>query len=128
MIDESAMAPLVVSVEIDGSTPEELAERAIQLRRELLGLDLPLVELQRETVTSDSAKGLDLVAAGALIIKFGQSAASLRQIFATVRGWLRRGEGRHVQIRLGDDVLELSNADEEQQRRLIDTFIQAHAE
>ena len=73
-------------------------------------------------------RGLDLVAAGGLVVTVASTLGSVSQIVETVRRWLGRGGdsgGRTVEMSLGDHHLKLSGGSHEEQERLVRAFVEA---
>jgi len=116
---------LAVQIELDpGADAAELEEHTLQLRSELRELDVDDVERRSTSALPEGAKGVDAALVGTLIITAGREAISA--VVRTVAGWVSRSGGRAVKIQLGDDVLELSNASREEQRRVVDAFVDRH--
>jgi hypothetical protein len=114
----------------DGADPERIEEIAGYLRRELDQLDV--VDVRREPAgqSPEGTRAFELMAVGGLLVSVGNSAQALRKVVSVVREWLARSPGpvRTVRLELGGDVLELSQASESEQDRLIDLFVRRHSE
>jgi hypothetical protein len=119
---------VLVQVDEAGADPERVDAVARMLRDELVQLDVEDVSAASGGPAPDGTRGLDLVAAGGLLVSLGSSDL-LRSVVATVRGWLTRSPagGRSVKIEVDGDVLELSNASQEDQDRLVAMFLDRHA-
>jgi hypothetical protein len=117
--------PLRLSIQVavgpDGDDGEA-AEAALQLRRELLDLDVEAVEPQRAGVPPAGTRAVDLAALGGLIVTFARSAL-LPDVLAAVRSWLSRSQSRSIKLELGGDVLELTGMSSAEQRRLADEWL-----
>ena len=100
----------------------EIAEATLQLRRELLDLDVDAVELQRAGEPPPGTRAVDLAALGALIVTIAQSAL-LPDVLAAVRAWVSRSQSRSIKLGLGGDVLELTGVSSAEQRRLADEWL-----
>jgi hypothetical protein len=100
----------------------EIAEATLQLRRELLDLDVDAVELQRAGEPPPGTRAVDLAALGALIVTIAQSAL-LPDVLAAVRAWVSRSQSRSIKLELGGDVLELTGVSSAEQRRLADEWL-----
>jgi hypothetical protein len=117
---------LRVGLELDpGADAADVEERTLQLRGELLELDVDDVRQPVVGPPPKGAKGVDAALIGTLVVTAGREAISA--VVRVVAGWLSRGEGRSVKLQLGDDVLELSDASREDQRRVLDAFLARHA-
>ncbi|MFC9230825.1 hypothetical protein ACFTZI_18005 [Streptomyces decoyicus] len=101
---------------------EELQSFAEQLRRALLELDVEDVQLARQGgAAPEGAKPGEVIAVGALVV----TAVPLlvRQVLQLVDTWLRNRPLRSVTVEIDGDTIELGNASAEDQRRLIDAFV-----
>jgi len=104
------------------SDSTEVAEATLQLRRELLDLDVDAVEPQRAGEPPPGTRAVDLGAVGGLIVTIAQSAL-LPDVLAAVRAWLSRSQSRSIKLELGGDVLELTGVSSAEQRRLADEWL-----
>jgi hypothetical protein len=102
---------------------EQLAEAAGRLRVELLDLDVQDVNLVTDTTAPEGAKGLETLA-GWLGVYLGKEA--LRIVLAKVADWASRND-RTVEVKSGNDVLKLGKATKEQQEKIINAWLAAHA-
>jgi hypothetical protein len=104
---------------------EELAEATLQLRRELLELDVEAVELVRAGEPPPGTRAVDLVALGMLIVPI-VSSAPIGAVVAAVQAWIGGHGPRTVKLEIGGDVLELSGVSSKEQRRLTDAWLRRH--
>ena len=104
--------------------PEELDRITHQLRGDLLRLDVEDAELLAGGAVPAGAKSPDAVSIGALAVTL--SAGVLEAMVLLVTGWLRSRPVRSVKVTLGEDSLELSDAAEADQERLIRAFLDRH--
>jgi hypothetical protein len=118
---------LAVEVEpaADADT-EELAQLTNRLREELLGLDVEAVYSVSDREAPDSSKGIDLLAAGALVVQFVLHPDVLRSIIDGVRSWLGRQHARSIKLTLDGDSLELTRASTAEQDRLVELWVMRH--
>jgi hypothetical protein len=105
---------------------EEVADLTSQLRQELLELDVDAVELARSGPAPAGTKAVDVLAIGGLILSLAKSSA-LTHVVKVVQGWLSRDNRRQVEIQMDGDVLKLTGATDDEQRRLVDAWIARHA-
>jgi hypothetical protein len=107
---------------------ERLAMLTSYLRAELLQLDVEDVKTLPAGEPPPGSRAFDATSVGALLIALGQSAEGLQSVVSAIRGWLRRGGGKGLTVRLelGGDALELSQASAIDQDRLIELFVRRH--
>jgi hypothetical protein len=109
---------------------ERLAVLTGYLRAELLRLDVvEEVSALPAGEPPPGARVFGVATVGALLVAFGQSFEGLRSVVSVIRDWLNRGAGtgRTLRLELDGDTLELSQASEADQERLIELFIRKHA-
>ena len=104
---------------------EEVANATLQLRRELLDLDVGAVEVPREGEAPPGTRAVELAALGALVISIAKPEV-LAAVVAAVRSWLSRSRHRSIKLALGGDVLELTGVSSDEQRRLTDEWLRRH--
>ncbi|GID26131.1 hypothetical protein C8E87_4788 [Paractinoplanes brasiliensis] len=112
----------------DGADAERLGTLTGQLRSELRQLDIDDVRALPAGPPPPGSRAFATETVGAILVLIGQNPDVLRSVVEAVRGWLGRSDGtkRTVRLELGDDVLELSEATADDQRRLIDLFVSRH--
>lgn len=66
---------------------------------------------------------------GELLVSLGGTVGALNQVMTVLRGWLGRCRDRRPTLRvaLGDDVLEISEATDEQVTEAFDVFVSRHS-
>ncbi|MFF3377610.1 hypothetical protein ACFYXF_32205 [Streptomyces sp. NPDC002680] len=102
----------------------ELDELTVQLRADLLQLDVDRVESVRTEDTPAGSKPGDAIALGVLAITL--SPMALRGVLRLLETWMTNRPLRKVRVVFGDDSIELEHASPEDQRRLVDAFIETH--
>ena len=110
-----------VAVGPDGDA-EEAARATLQLRRELLDLDVDAVEAPQAGRPPPGSKGVDVAALGALVVNIADSQL-LAAVVTAVRSWLAGSSRRSIKLQLGGDALELSGVSSKEQRRLTDEWL-----
>lgn len=120
---------LQVYLSEDGADDQRLDMLAGYLRDELLQLDVQNVTALRAGEPPPGSRGLEIAAAGALLVSISQSAERLGAVVAAIRRWLTRSDAtpRTVRLEIGGDSLELSGASEADQKRLIELFVSRHS-
>jgi hypothetical protein len=104
---------------------EQVAEATLQLRRELLDLDVEAVELPSVGEPPPGTRAVELAALGALVVTAAKSQL-LGPVVAAVRAWLAGASQRTVKLELDGDVLELTGVSSKEQRRLTDEWLRRH--
>jgi hypothetical protein len=124
MDDKLARLGVQLAVGPDDDT-EEVAEATLQLRRELLDLDVEAVEVPRAGEPPPGTRAVELAALGALVVTFAESQL-LTPVVAAVRSWLAGQPQRSIKLELDGDVLELTGLSSTEQRRLADEWLRRH--
>ena len=120
--------PSALSVQVaigpDGDA-EEIAEATLQLRRELLDLDVDAVDMPGAGEPPAGSKAVDVATVGALVLNLADSQL-LDAVVAAVRSWLVGSSRRSIKLELGGDALELTGVSSKEQRRLTDEWLARH--
>jgi hypothetical protein len=61
------------------------------------------------------------------LVETATSSALLGAVVKVIQSWVAARRGRSVKIALGDDFIEVSGVSSDDQRRLIEQWIAAHA-
>jgi hypothetical protein len=123
---EQQPATLGVQVAVGpDADPEEVAEATLQLRRELLDLDVEAVELPRAGEPPPGTRAVEVAALGALVVTVAQSPL-LAPVVAAVRSWLAGSQQRSIKLECDGDVLELTGLPSKEQQRLADEWLRRH--
>jgi hypothetical protein len=104
---------------------EEVADATLQLRRELLDLDVEAVELPAAGEPPPGTRAVELAALGALVVTVAQSPL-LGPVVAAVRSWLAGAPERSIKLELDGDTLELTGLSSKEQQRLVDEWLRRH--
>jgi hypothetical protein len=107
---------------------EELAALAVQLREQLLELDIESAEPATLGQAPPGTRAGEVLLAGALTVMLAQSSGLLTAIVETVKAWASLGRERSVKLELDGDVLEVTGITRTDQRELIQTWIDRHAD
>jgi len=113
-----------VAIRPDGDAGE-IAEATVQLRRELLDLDVDAVEMPGAGEPPAGSKAVDVATVGALVLTLADSQL-LDAVVAAVRSWLAGSSRRSIKLELGGDALELTGMSSKEQRRLTDEWLARH--
>jgi len=125
MEEHPAMLSVQVAVGPD-SDAEEVTQATLQLRRELLDLDIDAVEVPRAGEAPPGSRAVDMAALGALVVNLADSQL-LATVVAAIRSWLAGSPRRSIKLQLGGDALELTGVSSKEQRRLTDEWLARHA-
>lgn len=106
----------------------ELDELAVQLREQLLELDIEGADRATAGQAPPGARAGDILLAGALTVMLVQSSGLLTALVETVQSWVSRSGGRSVKLEIDDDVLEVTGITRTDQRELIETWIDRHTD
>jgi hypothetical protein len=121
--------PATLSVQVavgpDGDA-EEVAQATVQLRRELLDLDVDAVGMPPAGEPPPESRAVDVAALGALAVNLADSQL-LAAVVSAVRSWLVGSPRRSIKLQLGGDALELTGVSSKEQRRLTDEWLARHA-
>jgi hypothetical protein len=105
---------------------EQVAEATLQLRRELLDLDVDGVELPSGGEPPPGTRAVELAALGALAVTVAKS-QMLGPVVAAIRAWLAGSQQqRSIKLELDGDALELTGLSSKEQRRLVDEWLRRH--
>jgi hypothetical protein len=124
MDDRQATLELQVAVGSDDDA-EQVAEATLQLRRELLDLDVEAVKVPRIGEPPPGTRAVELAALGALVVTVAQSQL-LGPVVAAVRSWLAGSPQRSIKLELDGDVLELTGVSSKDQQRLAEEWLRRH--
>jgi len=114
-----------LDIELEPDADEaELELAAAQLRQELLELDVDAVERPSGGSAPPGARGVEVGVLGTLLVAAGKGA--IGAVLHTIQAWVARRSSRTVKITLDGDSIELTNASEDEQRRLIESFLARH--
>ncbi|MEU1101062.1 hypothetical protein ABZ408_08805 [Streptomyces tibetensis] len=108
---------------------ERVAELTGYLREELLDLDVDDVTTLPGGEVPPGARAVDVTQIGALLVTLGSSATALNQVMTVIRSWVGRRHDTHpsLQLRMGDDVLEVSEATDDQVAEALKIFGERHS-
>jgi hypothetical protein len=115
---------LEIELEPDADAAE-LEYATTQLRQELLELDVDRVDLPAGAPPPADTRGLEMAALGTLLVGAGR--AAIGPVMQAVQSWVARRSSRSVKITIDGDSIDLSNASQEDQRRLVESFLARHA-
>jgi hypothetical protein len=124
MEERRATLGIQVAVGPDDDT-EQVAEATLQLRRELLDLDVEAVELPSAGEPPPGTRAVELAAVGALLVTLAQSQL-LGSVVAAIRSWLAGQPQRSIKLELDGDVLELTGVSSKDQQRLAEEWLRRH--
>lgn len=106
----------------------ELDELAVQLREQLLELDIERADRASAGRAPPGTRAGEVLLAGALTVMLAQSSGLLTELVETVRSWVCRDNGRSVKLEIDGDVLEVTGIARGDQRELIKTWVDRHTD
>ena len=109
----------------DDASPDEIAQATLQLRRELLELDVEKVSVAGGGDPPAGSRGIELAALGALVVTFARVGV-LASVVGAVQSWLTTSSQRSIKLELDGDSLELTGLPSSEQRRLTDEWLKRH--
>ncbi len=113
-----------VAAEMDDERLDELTSR---LARELRELDVVSVRALRVGPAPEGTRAAEAVELGALVVALVTSPALVTAVVDTARAWVSSSPARSVRLELAGDTIELTKASEDEQRRLVEAWIERHA-
>lgn len=116
---------LDVQVMLDQIEAEDVARAALQLRQELLGLDVDAVEAPATSGPPPGSRAADVATLGALMVNLTDPRPP-GAVVTAIRSWLTASSRRSIKMKLGGGTLELTGMSSEEQRRLTDEWLDRH--
>jgi hypothetical protein len=107
---------------------EELAGLAVDLREQLLDLDIERADPATAGQAPPGTRAGEIFVAGALTVLLALSQKLLTALTETVQSWVSRSGGRSVKLELDGDVLEVTGITRRDQRELIQAWIDRHTD
>jgi hypothetical protein len=117
---------LVLRIEEPGASDVELEHQRLDLRRELLELDVQDVTAPVAGAAPPGTRAIELADVGALLIVLQQSTTLLQQVVGVVRRFLRdrAGQAASAKVVLPDGTqFEMSGMSADSAERVVDHFI-----
>src|SRR5579863_6156500 len=99
-----------------GADASDLDAAALQLRRELIQLDVADVRRPSAEPAPDGARGADATLLGALLVS--ASAGALPAVVGAIAAWVRRSPARSVTLSIGGETVEVRGASADIEREL----------
>jgi hypothetical protein len=91
-------------------------------------LDVDAVEHSAAGEPPAGAKAVDPILIGTLVVTLGRSAADLVSVVRMVQDWVGTRPARTVKLQLDGDTIEITDASSRDKQRMIDAWIERHAE
>ncbi|MGH3751325.1 MAG: hypothetical protein ACRDRP_01275 [Pseudonocardiaceae bacterium] len=127
MTERVARLGLCIAAGCDADA-EELAELAVQLREQLLELDIERADPVTAGQAPPGTRAGEIVVAGALTVMLAVSRKLLTALTEVVQSWVSLSGGRSVKLELDGDVLEVTGITRRDQRELIQAWIDRHTD
>jgi hypothetical protein len=117
---------LTIDIELEADTDAaELDTATLQLREELLELDVDDVKRPVGGPVPPGTRAVEAAVLGTLLVTTSREVVAA--VLRTIGGWIARRPCRSVKLRIGDDAIEITDASDDQQRELIESFLARHA-
>jgi hypothetical protein len=107
---------------------EELTVLAVDLRGLLLELDIESADLVTGGQAPPGTRTGEVFVVGALSVMLARSKELLTKFIESVQWWVSLGAGRSVRLELDGDALEVKGITREDQRTLVQLFIDRHTD
>jgi hypothetical protein len=105
----------------------ELEQMRLQVREQLLELDVHAVESAPVGPPPAGTRGLDLLAGGALLVSLSKSPELLKMVVSILQSWAASRPARSVELVVGGNSLKVTGISSDEQQRLIDLFVEQSA-
>jgi hypothetical protein len=105
---------------------EELQQLTIQLRNEILDLDVEAVSLVEAEEAPAGTKAGAPVTWGTLLVTLAASGGVLTALVNLLKSWLVRNEQRSITLEIEGDRLEVTGLSSEEQQHLINDWMSRH--
>ena len=107
----------------DDADPSELAREVLNLRSELLALDIDSVDAPAAGPAPPGSKGSVAEVAGTLLLTMQQSVPLISALVGALHDWISRDAARSVKIELDGQSIDVAGITADQQERLIQAFL-----
>jgi hypothetical protein len=114
---------MMISITTDGDD-SELDMLRMDLSEEMSILPINAIEPVTSGKVPASARGLDAVGLGKLIVKAGPD--KIKRVVKAVHSWLQRSAARSIDLTMDGDSITVSKTSSPDQERLLDLFIEKH--
>ena len=116
---QSLLVEIDAGPDADDATLEDLR---VQVMEELNELDVESAEPLREGEAPPGTRALDVIAAGALVVKLAPTAISA--VARALQAWVDRDKGRTISIQTAEgDSITLTGASTAERRELVDAWL-----
>lgn len=123
------IARLDMYIETDSEAEgEELARLAVQLRQQLLELDIESARAATAGPAPPDTRAGELLTAGALIVMLIRSPELFKVLIETVQSWISHSRARSVTLEHNRDKLEVNGITRKDQRALIQAWIKRNTD
>lgn len=106
-----------------GLSSDEQEESILQLREELLELDIEQVDFVSAEEAPPLSKGDPAFTWGTLLLTLAASGGVLTTLINLLNMWLTRHDRRRIVLEMNGDKLEITGVSSDEQQRLIDIWL-----
>jgi len=126
--DDGAEDAIHICVEVVAAAgDEDVGQLTRQLIDEASAAGIGQVRPVRVSPLSSARKELEIDPISSLLITLTTSPEVVAQALQLLRAWLHRGRGHQLKVSIDGDEIVLLNATDDQQERLVDTWISRHS-
>lgn len=105
------------------ASAQELESRTIELRRELLELDVEAVEPASRGEPPPGARAIDVAQVGMLVVTIANSASAILGLITAVHAWQQRNRRHDIRLTLNGQALEITGLSSTEQYRLAQAWL-----
>lgn len=106
---------------------EDLEKSTQRLRREILSLNVEAVDLLKIVDKPSKSKVGDPISWGTIIVTLLATRGVITTLINAIASWLTQYERRIITLEIGGDKLQITGISSEEQKRLIDAWIERNA-
>ena len=123
---DGTMASLSVRIDVGSGNDQKKVEQMLaDLRQDLLEVGADAVTQAAGAPPSSAAKAGGTSLSDVLIVSLSNSAV-LTSVVHLLGRWVKRGAGRKITVRSGEDLFVIDYASRETEARLVESFIEMH--
>lgn len=120
---------LTLTLDPDSSLDSEgLQNLTLQLREEILELDVEDAKLGRLATAPDGSKVVEPFSLGTIVVTLLAAGGVITTLINAIQSWLTRHDRRSITLEIDGDKLQITGISSEEQQRLTNLWLQRHPE